>query len=128
MARARFDRPPAGQPGRIDRTLLLGALQEMVGFALPQNMEQLLPEQIEYTQMGVKLLANEGRLRILGSHDSDGKAMLTLRFFGQDLRVPPPTQAYSIESLVEYVKTQARKLDRRTLRQWWQTSAPESQP
>ncbi|MBN1492015.1 MAG: hypothetical protein JXA69_19030 [Phycisphaerae bacterium] len=121
-------RPPTGQPGRIERTLLLGALQEMVGFALPSNMEQLLPEQIEYTQMGVKLLANEGRLRILGSHDSDGKAMLTLRFFGQDLRVPPPTQTYSIESLVEYVKTQARKLDRRTLRQWWQNPAPATQP
>jgi hypothetical protein len=70
--------PPAGR-GTIERDLLLELLQRQLGLPIPAA---LLPEQIEFVQIGAKLVIGEGKLRVLSLQGPAGPAILTLQAFG----------------------------------------------
>ena len=74
--------PANGKPGTIDRALLLEAFERMFGLSLPK---QLLPERVEYSQMGVRILISRQEIRVLSGQGPAGPAVITTRVFGQDL-------------------------------------------
>lgn len=117
-------RPPRNSPGTIDREMLLNTFTRLIGVSLP---EQILPEKIEYAQIGAKLLANRGRLRVLGRVGPHGRAILVLRLLGQEVPVPPPTETFSIQPVLDDMQLRLRRLNRETIRRWW-WSPPPSQP
>jgi len=76
--------PPDGRPGTIDRTLLLGLARRVLDFNWPSAIPQrLLPEKLEYTQFGVRLLVRDNQLRVLGTHGAHGDTILTIKVFGR---------------------------------------------
>ena len=117
--------PPAGGAGTIDRQLLLGTFKDLLGLSLP---EQLLPERIEFARIGAKVLANEGRLRLLGTAGENRDAMLVLRLLGQDIPIPAPTETFSIRSVLDRMQARARGVDLETLKRWWRSPGAASRP
>jgi hypothetical protein len=80
--------PPTGEAGTIDRELLLGLAEEALDIKWPPALpERILPAKVEYAEFGMRLLVRDNRLRILGTHGSNGKKILTIRVFGQPFGV-----------------------------------------
>jgi hypothetical protein len=80
--------PAAGELNWIERNLLLEALSRVLGLRLPDWLTGLLaqlPERLEYTQLGVRLEAQDEVLHIFGTHGPREKTILTLRVNGQEL-------------------------------------------
>jgi hypothetical protein len=120
--------PMKGRPGTIERRLLLGVLRESLGLPIPRELESMIPEQIEYSQMGGKLFVENGQLRVFGSAASDHQSVVTLRLLGQDFPIPPPKGAISLASVQRHVRTRARAVDFDQFKRWWLTTAPASRP
>lgn len=80
--------PPEGQPGTIDRALLLDVARRFLNFSWPEALpESFLPERIEYAEFGTRLLIRDNQLRILGTHGADQDVVLTIKVFGQSFGV-----------------------------------------
>jgi hypothetical protein len=116
--------PAEGGPGAIDRTLLLGALQELIGFELPPQFHDLLPEHVAYRRIGAKVLVSAGRLRLLGLHGSDHNAIMTLDLLGQPIEIPAPARSYPVEPLVRRLRKRLEGVDLDAMRQWWNQPPP----
>lgn len=72
--------PPSDRPGTISRELLLSAAERFLDFSWPAALPRgLLPQNVEYAEFGMRLLIRDNRLRILGTHGTDGKTILTIK-------------------------------------------------
>lgn len=120
--------PKSGGPATIDRSLLLGVLRQSLGLAIPDSVASMLPEQIEYTQLGAKLFVKDAQLRILGPPATDHESIATLRLLGQEVRIPPPRRPIPLEAVGELVQQRAREVDFDRLRRWWSTTEPATRP
>lgn len=118
--------PKAG--GTIDRKLLLGVVRDSIGLTIPENLQSLLPERIEYTRMGARLFVKDGRLHVLGSSSGKDPAMVTLRMLGQDLPIPPPSGSLDMNAILAKFKAGTREVDYQKFKKWWLTTAPATQP
>jgi hypothetical protein len=80
--------PPNGQPGTIDRGLLLAVAEDLFGFTWPDALpESLLPEQVEYAEFGVRLIVRDNQLRIFGTHGANGDTILTIKVMGNPIEL-----------------------------------------
>ncbi len=103
--------PIPGQPGLIDRGLLLDLVQKEWGFSLP---EKLLPEMVEFVQMGAKLLIRDGQVRVVSGNGPVGRALITIRVFGQDIPLLADLdQSYPLEPLLKRAADRAVELKSR---------------
>ena len=122
--------PPAGGTGTIDRTLIIGALNSLMGIDL-SRLAPLLPEKVPYVKFGVKCLVDDGTLRFLGTHGPRGETILTVRVLGRDWPIfDQPSTSIELKPLLDQLERQARELDLGDLRQWWldrQARASQSQ-
>lgn len=74
--------PPAGAAGTIDRAVLLELLDRYVSFRPPTAM---LPERVEYTQLGFKLLIEGDEAIISAVPGPAGPAIITVKALGREL-------------------------------------------
>ncbi len=72
--------PPSGGRGTIQRDLLSHLMQQQLGLNLP---DQLLPAEVEFVQIGAKIIVEGGQLRVMSLAGPAGPAMITARVFGQ---------------------------------------------
>jgi len=82
--------PAPGQAaaGWFDRRLLLTGLREFVDVTWPEKVPpEVLPGEIEYRRLGVRLLVEHNRLRVLGTHGPRRDTILTIRLLGMDVGV-----------------------------------------
>jgi len=82
--------PPDGAPGYVERQLLLDVAESALGFEWPSALpKQLLPERVEYVAIGARLLVRDNVLRVLGTHGTGDRALVTIRdpVFGQEIAV-----------------------------------------
>lgn len=116
--------PPEGRPGTIDRTLLLGLAKRVLDFTWPSAIPQsLLPEQLEYTQIGARLLVRDNQLRILGMHGNHGDTILTLKVFGRDFGlVKEQPQTINLKPYLADLLERIRGYDPDRVRLWWETA------
>jgi len=114
--------PPVGEPGTIDRTLLLGVAERLFDFSWPAGLPQrLLPEHLEYTEFGMRLLVQDNRLRILGTHGADGDTILTLRVFGKPFGlVKEQSGVIDLGPHIRELLGRARSYDPGRVREWWE--------
>ncbi len=80
--------PPPGRTGTVDRALLAGLFEEYLGLPLPEALLALLPEQIEYVQLGARLVIDRQRLRVLSMDGPAGPAIITIRASERDFALP----------------------------------------
>lgn len=71
--------PPDLGHGTISRDLLAELLQKALGLSLPAA---LLPDEIEFVQIGAKLVIKDGQVRVLSLGGPAGPALLTARVLG----------------------------------------------
>jgi len=71
----------SGEPKWIDGRLVTDILGRLLRVDLPP----ILPERIEYTQVGLRLDVRDELLHVLGTHGARDKTILTVRTAGQDV-------------------------------------------
>lgn len=113
--------PPKGGTGTLDRTLILGVAERLLNFtwpsALPQN---LIPDQLEYTQFGMRLLVKDNRLRILGTHGDGNDTIMTIRVRGYSFGLVKEQSGTT--DLTPYLADLLRRIrdyDPDRVREWW---------
>jgi len=79
-----------------------------------------LPKQLEYTQIGARLLVRDNQLRILGTHGSRGDTILTIKVFGRDFGlVKEQLQTIDLKPYISSLLDRIRGYDPDRVRLWW---------
>jgi len=122
--------PPANQKGFIDRALLLDAAERGFGFEWPAALpKRLLPAKIEYVDIGARLLVRDNKLRVLGTHGSDGRAIITIRepVFGRALTIfGEPGRVYDLTPYVKQVLETIQSYQPDEVKQWLEEVVEEN--
>ncbi len=109
--------PPPDAPGLIDRQLIGKAAQAWLGM----DVAAAFPEQVEYTQLGVRLVLDEGELEVLGTHGLQGRAILTIKLLGREWEaVSQPDQTFEVPDLLALLRSRAEDLELEEVRSWWE--------
>ncbi|MCH7721062.1 MAG: hypothetical protein IH988_08755 [Planctomycetes bacterium] len=115
---------PPDRPGMIDRDVLASVAKELFGF----DLQMVLPQKIEYAEIGARLVLEHGRLRIHGTHGPDGRTVATIRLFGRDWPVlRAPDRTFEVPDLLALLRDRMEPLDADDLRRWWQEHHQQSQ-
>jgi len=115
--------PPPDAPGTIDRDLLLEAAEKAFDFSWPPSLpRELLPEKVEYAQLGMRLLIRDNLLRVLGTHGSDGDTILTIKVLGAPIGVvKEQPETIDLGPFIESLLAGARGYDPAHMRDWWRS-------
>ena len=113
--------PPEDAPGLIDRAALARVVRHWLGV----EMDAILPEHIEYTQLGARLVVDDGQLRVLGTHGPDGRTILTVSLFGRPWgMIRQPKNPFPVPDLLAMLRERAAEVDADQVRDWWERLAP----
>ena len=117
--------PPQGSPGTIDKTLLQWVTREILGL----NLAPILPSSIEYSKLGMRLIIDDERLRLRGTHGVDGKTLLTIRLFSRDVPVIREfDRTYQLGPIVDKVRRQLEQYEIQQIRDLWEEMhSPETE-
>ncbi len=109
--------PPANTPGWIDRDLVASAAQQWLGV----DLTAALPERVEYTDLGVRLILNDDALEVLGTHGPEGRTILTVNLFDRPWGViRQPEHTFAVPDLVGLLRDSAADVNAAEIRSWWQ--------
>jgi hypothetical protein len=109
-------RPPASGSAYIEKSALATIGQRVFGL----DLAPLLPERVEYVQMGAKLLIDREGLRVRGTHGPDGRTILTVKLLGREVGIlKQPNRTYPVDDLVGWVRTHLAGHDVDELYRWW---------
>ena len=116
--------PPRGEPGTIDRALILDVAEKLGGFSWPTWLPtQLIPEKIEYTQFGLVLSIRDNKLRVLGAHGKDGETILSLNILGREWSAyKEPSGVIDLTPWIDTFLEKARQYDSDRVRTWWKSA------
>lgn len=120
--------PPPGQPGKIDRDVLLAAAEGAFDFTWPESLPRtLLPDDVEYTRLGMRLLVQDNKMRVLGTHGVNGDAILTISIFGAPIPIVKE-QKHTIDlgPYLEVLLNRLRSYDPSRARDWWRAGPAAS--
>jgi len=115
---------PPDKPGTISRDVILTVAKDVLGIELGR-ISAILPETIEYTELGLRILVEGGTLRFKGSHGTDGNSVLTIRdpILGRPMSVfSAPDRTFKLDDLLERVRERLEKYDIEDLREWWESN------
>ena len=101
------------QPNWIEGKLL----RELISRTLEVDLPDVLPERIEYTQLGVKLDVRDEVLHVFGTHGPREKTILTVRL--AELEMPlirEPEQPFDLSGWFDKLRAQAAERLQRRLR------------
>lgn len=108
--------PPTDGPGTISRELIQRMVQELLSI----DLSRVLPNEVEYTELGAKLLVSGDRLTIRGTHGADGTTILTVKLLGQEWGlIDQPDRSFEIGDVVAQARQWLEQQDIRELRDWW---------
>lgn len=120
---------PSNKPGTISRDVVTGAAKDLLGVDLGR-MAVMLPETIEYVELGLKVLVERGRLRFEGSHGQDGESILTIRdpILGRPMSVfSAPKQTYRLDDLIAQLRERMEAYDLEDVQTWWELRQQEEE-
>ena len=101
------------QPNWIEGKLL----RELISRTLKVELPDVLPERIEYTQLGVKLDVRDEVLHVFGTHGPREKTILTVRL--AELEMPlirEPERSFDLSGWFDELRAQAAERLQRRLR------------
>jgi hypothetical protein len=108
--------PPADRPGTIDKEVIRRALQQLVGI----DAAPVLPDQVEYTQLGVKLLLSGEQLTVRGTHGPDGRTILTVKLAGREWGLlKQPDRAFAVGDLLALARHRVEQYGFDDIETWW---------
>jgi hypothetical protein len=111
--------PPVKESGTIDREMILYAAEKVLGVDLGRA-GQLLPERVEYAKLGCKLIVDGDVLTVRGLHGADGRTILTVRVFEQELGLIRQTdEAYPVADVLEHIRRRIADYNVEEFMKWW---------
>ena len=115
--------PPESGPAFIEKSALATVGRRAFGL----DLEHILPERVEYVQMGMKLLLDREGLRVRGTHGPEGRTLLTIKLLGRDVGIlTQPDAVYPVEDLVALARSHLGSYDVDVFVRWWsQQAEPE---
>jgi len=119
--------PPSGEAGTIDRELLLSVAERALGYTWPQAVpKRILPEHVEYTEFGMRLLVRDNQLRILGTHGEAGDTILTIKILGTPMGlIKERPGTIDLGPYLDDLLQRVRSYDADRVRQWWESTADQ---
>jgi hypothetical protein len=100
---ARIQVEDKGEAKWIEGKLLTQAASR----ALKLNLPPVLPERIEYTQLGLRLDVRDESLHVFGTHGEHEKTILTVRMFGSDVPLLfEPEQPFDLTVWLDQLRQQ----------------------
>jgi hypothetical protein len=113
--------PPADGMGLISRELLSEITERLAGLSLPD----FLPEDVEYAQLGARVIIDGDTFRVLGTHGPRNTTLLTVRILGKDLGVLfQPARTYDLQPVLDWLRQQAEQVQPEHMRRWWESHVP----
>lgn len=110
-------------------------LRELVRRTLGVTLPDVLPERIEYTQLGVRLQVRDERLFVFGTHGEREKTILTVRLLGREVALlHEPAQPFDLRPTLNELRRRAEELlqtqyaEFRARREPRAPASPTSQP
>ncbi len=122
--------PPKGQPATLDTQLIIEAARKLLGVELPLLIAAPLKrlDSVTYSRFAFKLLADNGQLRVLGTHGQGGRAILTVKIFGTDLTVvTQPERAFELAPLVARLRATGQRTFRELMERYGVPPATQPQ-
>ncbi|MBN1511544.1 MAG: hypothetical protein JXB13_05975, partial [Phycisphaerae bacterium] len=102
--------------GTIDKEVIRRALQQLVGI----DAAPVLPDHVEYTRLGVKLLLSGEELTVRGTHGPDGRTILTVKLAGREWGLlKQPERTFAVGDLLAVVRDRVGQYDFEDIETWW---------
>jgi len=103
-------RPPKGTKATADKAFVAFVMERLLGKAIPETAMKMLPDQMEYTHLGAKLLVDPKRIRILGTQGPTGRSLLTLSILGHDMPALPLDVSLEVAPIKEKLLPQMKAI------------------
>ncbi len=101
------------QPNWIEGKLL----RELISRTLKVDLPDVLPERIEYTQLGVKLDVRDEVLHVFGTHGPREKTILSVWLWDREIPlIREPERAFDLSGWFDELRAQAAERLQRRLR------------
>jgi len=93
--------PPDG-PGTIDRAVLAYAATQWFGM----DLSAILPAEVTYERLGVRVIIEGDDLRVTGTHGADGSTILTVRLFDSPVELlSAPERVFPAPDVVDLARS-----------------------
>ncbi len=119
--------PPEDQPGTIDTDLIIAASEKVMGIELSSLISATLKrlDKVTYTRFALKLLVDEGQLRILGTHGAGRRSILTVQVFGTELAIlTQPRRPIELAPILTKLREAGQKKMQELIERYRPTTAP----
>ena len=108
--------PPEDAAGTIDRTLLAGIARRLLGY----DLSALLPEQIKYAELGMRVVLRDGQVRIHGTHGPGGRTLVTVKLFGRPVPlIVAPSEWFDVSAYTRNLSNRLATVDPDAVQAWW---------
>jgi hypothetical protein len=103
-------RPPRGGKATADKAFVALLMEKLLGKTIPEAALRVLPDQMEYTHLGAKVLVDPKRVRVLGTQGPTGRSLLTISVLGHDVPALPLDVSMDIAPFKEKLLPQLKAL------------------
>lgn len=118
-------RPPDDGPGLLDGDIVARAAKQWFDV----DLGTMLPEQFEYTELGVRFVVADGRLHVFGTHGTDGRTILSINVFGRPLGViRQPERTFPVPDIMGVIRRQVEEVPPDKVRTWWEHLRLQKKP
>jgi hypothetical protein len=108
--------PPRDAAGTIDRTLLAAVARRLLGY----DPSSVLPEEIEYAELGARVRLQGGRVRIHGTHGPGERTLMTVKLLGRPMPlIVEPNEWFDVSAYTRDLSTRLATVDPAAVRAWW---------
>jgi hypothetical protein len=109
--------PPSDGPGLLAGDIVARAAKQWFNV----DLGGVFPDVIEYTQLGVRFLVQDGRLHVFGTHGPDGRTILSIKLFGRPLGVlRQPERTFPVPDVLGGLRRRADQVAPDEVRAWWE--------
>lgn len=119
--------PPEEGPATLDTALIEHAAGKLMGIELSSLVVATLRrlETVTYSRFAFKLLADNGQLRVLGTHGPGKRVILTVKVLGTDLPVvTQPENPVELAPIIAMLRTSSKRKVHELLKRYQVTTAP----
>lgn len=119
--------PPKDGPATIDTTLIEHAAEKLLGLELSTLKRATLRQlgTVSYARFAFKLLADDGQLRILGTHGPGKRVILTVNVLGTDLAiVTQPERPLDLAPIIDTLRAGGQRKLRELMERYQVATRP----
>jgi len=116
--------PPSDAPAIISREVIASAAERWLGV----NPAAILPEKVQYLELGARFMVDGDQLRVRGTHGPDGATILTVQLLGRPIGlVRELDRTFTIPDVVRFTREYVKGVERGDVRDLWNRMHEDTQ-